>query len=226
MRHRNVAVHRSVLVVDVEGYGKDWRTTRHQLAVRDGLYRALRRAFEDVGLPWTDCRVEDRGDGAFILVPAQVPKGLLVESLPYSLADALRQHNKAHSAEEQIRLRMSLHAGEVAFDHQGVTAPAINRAFRLLEAEPAKNALRGSPGVLVVITSEWFFDEVVRQSCVVDPATFRQVPVAVKETSTTGWICRPDHPYPAIRNRGEVSASLGSPTGEIAYSTIASSPRL
>ncbi|OXM45225.1 hypothetical protein CFP75_32055 [Amycolatopsis alba DSM 44262] len=140
--------------------------------------------------------MEDRGDGAFVLVPAQVPKGPLVEALPYSLADALRQHNKAHPAEEQIRLRMALHAGEVAFDDQGVTAPSINRAFRLIEARPVKKALRESPGVLVVITSEWFFDEVVRHSGVVDPATFRQVQVAVKETSTTGWIFRPDHPYP------------------------------
>ncbi|MGW5704342.1 hypothetical protein [Amycolatopsis japonica] len=206
MKHRRVAVHRSVLVVDVEEFGQEWRTTRHQLAVREGLYRALRRAFEDVGLPWADCRVEDRGDGAFILVPAQVPKGPLVESLPYALADALRQHNKAHPAEAQIRLRMSLNAGEVAFDDKGVTAPAINRAFRLIEAESAKDALRESPGVLVVITSEWFFDEVVRHSCVLDPAAFRQVPVAVKETSTTGWLYCPDDPYPVPRGSGRMSA--------------------
>jgi hypothetical protein len=191
-----LAVHRSVLVVDVEGYGQEWRTTPHRLAVRAGLERVLRRAFEDTGLPWADCRVEDCGDGAFVLVPAQVPKGLLIETLPYALADALRQHNKTHPAEEGMRLRMALHAGEIAFDDRGVTSPAINRTFRLIEAQPVKDALRTSPGVLTVVTSEWFFDEVVRHSCV-DPATFRPVPIAVKETVTTGWVCRPDHPYPA-----------------------------
>ena len=81
MRRTRVAVHRTVLVVDIEEFGQEWRTTPHQLAVREGLDRALRRAFDDVGLPWADCRVEDRGDGAFVLVPAQVPKGPLVESL-------------------------------------------------------------------------------------------------------------------------------------------------
>ncbi|ONI77867.1 hypothetical protein ALI144C_31125 [Actinosynnema sp. ALI-1.44] len=196
MKRTRVAVHRTVLVVDVEEFGTQRRTRPHQLAVRDGLDRALRRAFDDVGLPWSDCRVEDRGDGALILVPAQIPKGPLVESLPYALADALRQHNRTHPAEEHIRLRMALHAGEVAFDDRGVTAPAINRTFRLLEARPTKQALRESPGVLVLITSDWFFDEVIRHSCAVDPATFRPVAVTVKETFTTGWLYRPDHPFP------------------------------
>jgi hypothetical protein len=208
MRRMRVAVHRTVLVVDVEKYGQEWRTTPHQLAVREGLYRTLRRAFDDAGLPWADCRVEDRGDGAFVLVPAQIPKGPMAESLPYAMADALRQHNKTHPAEEHIRLRMALHAGEVAFDDQGVTAPAINRAFRLVEAQPTKDALGESPGVLVVITSEWFFDEVIRNSCVVDPATFRPVHVAVKETFTTGWICRPDHPYPRIAAFADLKSGL------------------
>ena len=190
-----LAVHRSVLVVDVEEYGREWRTTPDRLAVRDGLDQALRRAFADAGVPWADCRVDDCGDGAFVLVPPQVPKALLVATLPYALADAVRQHNRTHRAEEGIRLRMALHAGEVAFDDRGVTAPAINHAFRLLDAEPVRQALRESPGVLVTVTSDWFFDEVVRH-CGLDPATFRPAPIRVKETVTTGWLCRPDHPYP------------------------------
>jgi class 3 adenylate cyclase len=202
MTRTRVAVHRTVLVVDIEQYGQLWRTTPHRLALREGLHRALRRAFDDTGVALADCRVEDCGDGAFILVPAQVPKGPLVEALPYALADALRQHNRSHPAEERIRLRMALHAGEVTFDDRGVTAPAINKAFRLLDAPPAKKELRASPGVLVVITSEWFFDEVVRHSCAIDPATFRPVLVDVKETCTTGWLCRPDHPYPADHGAG------------------------
>ena len=36
----------------------------------------------------------------------------------------------------------------------------------------------------------------VRHSVDIDPATFRPVRVAVKETSTVAWISLPDHPYP------------------------------
>ena len=89
---------------------------------------------------------------------------MLVESLPSALVTALRAHNGAHPGPERIRLRMALHAGEVHYDEHGVTAAAVNLAFRLLEASALKAALAGSPGVLAVIVSSWFFEEVVRHA--------------------------------------------------------------
>ena len=59
-----------------------------------------------------------------------------------------------------------MHAGEVRYDEHGVTAAAVTLAFRLLEAGPLKAALARSPGVLAVIASSWFFEEVVRHTCV------------------------------------------------------------
>jgi class 3 adenylate cyclase len=185
----HLAVHRTIAVVDVEGFGDQYRTNVHQVAVRDGLYRVMRNAFVGAGISWDDCDRGDRGDGVLVLVPAEVPKGLLVESLPSVLVAGLREHNGAHPGPEQIRLRMALHAGEVCYDEHGVTAASINLAFRLLEADPLRAALAGSPGVLAVIASSWFFEEVVRHSTVV--ARYRLVEVAVKETTTTGWICVP-----------------------------------
>jgi tetratricopeptide (TPR) repeat protein len=76
-----------------------------------------------------------------------------------------------------------------------VTAAAVNLAFRLLDAGALKAALASSPGVLAVIASSWFYEEVVRHSGAA-PA-YRPVEVAVKETTTTGWICLPDHTDPA-----------------------------
>ena len=85
MEDKRLAVHRTIVVVDVEGFGDRCRTNPHQVAVRDGLYGAMRDAFGHAGIPWDDCGREDRGDGVFVLVPAEVPKGLLVESLPSAL---------------------------------------------------------------------------------------------------------------------------------------------
>jgi tetratricopeptide (TPR) repeat protein len=195
MNYPRSAVHRTVIVVDVEGFGSRHRTNSHQLAVRDGLYRGVREAFDEAGISWAECYHEDRGDGIFILAPADVPKGLFVEALPHALVAALRAYNDTHEVEEQIRLRVALHAGEVAYDEHGVTAASINLTFRLLDAPPFKVALAESPGVLALITSDWFFDEVVRHSPDVDPATYRPSTVVVKETTTVGWICLPDHPY-------------------------------
>jgi tetratricopeptide (TPR) repeat protein len=196
MEVQRPAVHRTILVVDVEGFGDQRRTNLHRLAVRDAMYRALEQAFGDAGIPWAECYQESCGDGVFVLIPAQVPKGLLVESMPRELAGALREHNAAHSDQERIRLRMALHAGEVYYDEHGVTAASVNLAFRLLDAGPLKAALAESPGALALIVSSWFFDEVVRHSPAGDAATYRPVEVAVKETATVAWICRPDHPYP------------------------------
>lgn len=91
-------------------------------------------------------------------------------------------------------MRVALHAGEVDYDEHGVTAASITLAFRL-EADALKSASAGSPGVLALITSSWFYDEVVRHSAGSGPAHYRPVRVRVKET-TTGWLSLPDHPYP------------------------------
>ena len=93
MEDQGLAVHRAIVVVDVEGFGDRRRTNAHQVAVRDGLYRVMRDAFGRAGISWGDCGREDRGDGVLVLVPAEVPKGLLAESLPSALAAGLRAHN-------------------------------------------------------------------------------------------------------------------------------------
>lgn len=189
------AAHWAIVCVDVEGFGDRRRTNPDQVAVRDGLYDALSRAFARSRMPWEDCYHEDRGDGALILIPSDVPKSLLVTDLPRELAAALREHNQAHGRPERIRLRMAVHAGEIHHDAHGVAGTAINVAFRLLEAAPLKRALAGSHGVLAVIASRWFFEEVIRHTPASGPASYRRVPIVVKETRDSAWICRPDDPY-------------------------------
>lgn len=188
MTRPRAAVHRTIVVVDVAGFGEWYRTMPDQLAVRGGLYGALRKAFEFAGVSWTACDREDRGDGVLVLIPEEVPKAVLVDLLPLALATALREHNTGHAHGQHIRLRMAVHAGEVFYDEYGVTSGAINLAFRLLEAAPLRTALAESPGVLALITSGWFFHEVVRHTTA---AEYWPAPVSVKETDTVGWITLP-----------------------------------
>ena len=191
------AVHRTIMVVDVEGFGDRRRTNPHQVIVREAMYGAVREALTAAGIPWLACDHEDRGDGILILAPAELPKGSFVEGVPVALATAVREHNDTHSVEEQVRLRMALHAGEVQLDRYGVTSSSVNLTFRLLDARPLKAALADSPGVLALIVSGWFFEDVVRHSPAAKAETFRPARVTEKETSTVAWIALPDHPYPA-----------------------------
>lgn len=180
------------MVVDVEQFGDPDRTNLNQLAVRDGLYRALIQAFGRSGIGWDSCVSEDRGDGALILIPAEVPKAYLVTSLPGMLAAAVSRHNAGCAGPEQMRLRVALHAGEVYRDTYGVAGSAVNHAFRLAEAPALRSALAASPGVLAVMVSEWLFSEVVRHDPAAEPGSYRKVHVAVKETAAVGWIRIPD----------------------------------
>jgi hypothetical protein len=195
--HDRPAEHRIILVVDVEDFTDRRRNNKHQLAVRRALYRVLRLAFKDADISWDACKHEDRGDGVFTLAPATAHKAPFVDHLPTALAARLRDHNATHCAEEQIRLRMALHAGEVEFDAHGTTSTAINQTFRLVDAGPLKSVLADSPGVLALIVSVWYFDEVVRHCEHVDHRTFRRAEVETsdREEELSGWISVPDHPY-------------------------------
>jgi tetratricopeptide (TPR) repeat protein len=195
MADRPPALHRTILCVDVEGFGDTQRTNSDQLAVREGLYECLHAAFAGSNISWAACYYEDRGDGAFFLIPPDIPKQSLVTLFLRELSAALYSHNKSRTVRRRIRARLALHAGEVHRDTYGVAGTAINLAFRLLDAEALRQALASSSGTLAVIVSQWFFDEVVRHIPASNPSSYRRVLVSVKETETAGWICRPDDPY-------------------------------
>jgi tetratricopeptide (TPR) repeat protein len=195
------AKHRAILCADVEKFGDPSRTDLDRGAVRQGLYAALRRAFSASRIPWEDCYCEDRGDGVLFLIPPKIPKSLLVAPFPQELAAALRAYNQDCGPHALIRLRVALHAGEVREDANGVVASCINLAFRLLDADALKSSLRSSPGVLALIASGWFFDEVIKHDPAHRPETYERVNVTVKETSTQAWVCLPDRDDAAMALR-------------------------
>ncbi|HWM06123.1 MAG TPA: tetratricopeptide repeat protein [Actinophytocola sp.] len=185
------AVHRTIVVVDVTGFGDKRRTNRHQIVVRQALYEILARAFGEAGVSWAGCDHEDRGDGVLVIVPATVAKGVFVEALPGRLLDALDRHNRAHPAEERIRLRLSLHAGEIHYDDHGVVGRAVNLAFRLLDSPAFRDIAARSTGTLAVIASSWFFDEVIWHSAAADPTAYQRIRIVAKETDTVAWVRLP-----------------------------------
>ncbi|MFI7672220.1 tetratricopeptide repeat protein [Actinophytocola sp. NPDC049390] len=182
------AVHRTVLVVDVSAFGDPRRTNLHQLAIRRAMYQLLERALDEAGVRWRDCHHEDRGDGVLVVIAATVPKSVLVEKLLDRLVTALRAHNSTCPEEERIRLRLSLHAGEVHHDDHGVAGRAVNLAFRLIDSAAFKQAHELSTGLLAIVVSDWFFDEVVWHSETAERDTYRQIHISEKETDTPAWV--------------------------------------
>ncbi len=203
MLQQRPMLHQTIVVVDVARFADPARTTIHQRAVHEGLYNVLRGAFAEAGVDLDACVVEDRGDGALILVPPGVDKSRLADQLPSRLVAWLRRYNAVHAAEAAMQLRVVLHAGEVHQDGHGAVSQAVNFACRILEAPEAKSALRLSTGVLALIASDTFYQDVIVHDPAADPGSYRQVPVSVKETSTVAWLRLPDHAAAADRERQE-----------------------
>ncbi|HET9254044.1 MAG TPA: hypothetical protein VFO16_02435 [Pseudonocardiaceae bacterium] len=187
--------HYAILVVDIKEYSR-FTSRPTQLGARKGVYRALETAFDRAGVPWEKCIHEDRGDGVLVLIPGQLSKIPLAASLPHELPRALREHNDVLPEYERIQLRVALHAGEVAGDSYGYTGTAINLTFRLVNSVPLRGALDKSSGVVALVVSTWFYDEVVQHHAAARPKSYRRVFVEDKETRSDAWISRPDDPYP------------------------------
>ena len=182
------AVHRAILIVDVERFGDPIGGQRPPAG--RARWHVSSAAAILLQRPYQLGRLRNRRPRGrrLVLVPPVVPKSWLVTRLPGYLAEALVRHNAAHPEQERIRLRMALHAGEVHQDPHGFAGVSINRAFRLIEAPASRTALRDSSGVVALIVSDWFYDEVVRHHPAAGPSCFRQVHVVMKETEMTAWV--------------------------------------
>nr|WP_225957987.1 hypothetical protein [Amycolatopsis lexingtonensis] len=175
------------MAVDVAGYNNPSRTLAHLREVHDGLWQVLRTTFAETGIPWDSCYVENTGDGAMFLLPPDIAKADLVAQFPARMRDELRRYNHVHAEEAQIRLRLAIHAGEVAEGSHGRVSKAASFTFRILDAPEAKAAQREAQADLVLITSELLYEDVVVQDAAADPDAFRRIPVKVKAGEHPAW---------------------------------------
>ena len=186
-------------VCDVASFGDERRSDDARMRVRKGLYDALRAAFTAEGIAWEECYAEDRGDGVLIIVPPQVDTALLLTSVPYRLRGEVRRHNAYSSEAVRIQLRVAVNTGEVHADEQGLVGTALNHAFRILDADPFKEALRASGADVALIVSSRVYDDVVRQGRgLLDPNDYRRIDIAVKELKGSAWVTLPGRGAPEL----------------------------
>ncbi|MFJ8959091.1 hypothetical protein ACIRG5_06840 [Lentzea sp. NPDC102401] len=180
--------HRTIVVVDVAEFTRPDRTVPHQLAVQEGLHDVLRAALAAAGADPAGCAIEDRGDGALILVPSSVPKSELAEKLPDRLVAEIRRHNATRDRGAQFKLRVGLHAGDIRRNEHGWVGNAVNLACRILESEEAKAELGRSEQLVALIASSHFYEEVIAQEPASAPESYRRINVVVKSFEGHAWL--------------------------------------
>ncbi|MYW00277.1 hypothetical protein [Streptomyces sp. SID3343] len=192
----------SILVLDVERFGR--RSDVTQEWVRGRLYELLHSALEAAGIAWDSCVVEDRGDGAILLVPPSVPKEDLTDLFIDRLHAGLRNHDRHASDEARIRLRVSLHAGDVVQDARGWSGTAINTACRLVNADALRDVLTAADRacLALIVSGAWHEAVVAPERGGLERSTYGEVRVQAKEVDETAWVYVPGYQRPPATDGG------------------------
>ncbi|MGH3239506.1 MAG: hypothetical protein ACRDNL_03945 [Spirillospora sp.] len=163
-----------------------------QLHQRHQLYARLAEACEITRIPWWDCYREDRGDGALIIAPPEVPADAFLDPFAHHLTAVLRRHNRLASPAARLRLRVAVHAGHVNRDAHGVAGQAVLHLFRLLEAAAFRKALAGGSADLGLIVSDRLYGDATARGGLINPDAYRPLRVSHKETRAKAWLWSPD----------------------------------
>lgn len=213
------ALDRTIVVVDVPGFTAPERRLPDRLAARQGMYGVLKTAFAESDVDFDSCVSEDRGDGALILLPPGTTRSVVADRLPDRLAVALRRYNHTRTPQAQIRLRVSVNSGDVLYDGKGWVGEAIDSAFRILDAQTAREALAESDRMIAFISSQRFFEDVIAPDPGLLPELYDRIPVSVKTFTGKAY----------LRLHGETTgpspkpaAALPEPAGEQAFGEMPS----
>lgn len=152
-------VERAVKGFDVEGFSA--MNTRRQDGVQGALDAMFRAAAAAAGMDYAMIGVETTGDGALMVLPADVDLVALVARFVPELEIRLRAYNEDRVPETRIRLRVAMHSDAIRRSTYGYAGPALVFLSRLLDSRPVRQALKDHPSAhLAFIVSEPVFRKV------------------------------------------------------------------
>ncbi|KFU77583.1 hypothetical protein SAMN04489729_3538 [Amycolatopsis lurida] len=188
-------MHCGLFSIDIAGFGQVGRSSEVFVQVRRMLFGVLANAFEASGIAWDACLKRDTGDGMIVVVPPHFPKFRLVYPLVSRLTAELTRYNVVTEPGLRIRVRVAIHAGEIALDEYGVTGRPKVLLARLLDSRVLRDALAEAPddAPVVALVSDRFHEDVQDQGGPgLDTMSYRQVLVHEKETEVRAWLHVPD----------------------------------
>lgn len=180
-------VHKTLLVFDIEKFGP--RRHLEQAEAQRVMYDILRQVLIKAEIEQTSTRTEDRGDGVFVVLDADVSKVKLIRSILTELPTALYDHNRLASDTAKIRMRAAVHAGDVEITSKGVVGTPAVEVFRLLNSKKLYAQLEESGDLLVFAASEAIHRDVIRHDhSGVRVDHFHPIDAGDKEPRVSAWI--------------------------------------
>ncbi|GAA3969561.1 hypothetical protein FOF52_14325 [Thermobifida alba] len=204
----------AILAVDTENSGG--RPDSVKAWLRQRLYEIVDTAMREAGIDASAVsHPQDRGDGAIWLLSGDVPKTELTSRFIHYLRVGLRAYAQVSSPQAALRLRVALHAGEVAHDAHGWVGIDLDTACHLLDLPVVREALASSPEaeLVLAVSDTWYSSVVNRNHPEIDARDFRQIPFRVKAVDTTAWVALPGHGPSAPREETPAAPEAVRPGG-------------
>ncbi|EIV96100.1 effector-associated domain EAD1-containing protein [Frankia sp. QA3] len=187
--------HVSLFFIDARRYSG--RSLLGQVGWRAALREIVAAAVEGLRLPAESIRLlQDHGDGFLGAVAGSVAKVYLASDFVRELQIAQRAYNDGRDPDSRLRLRMSLHHGDVIVDGTGAPGDAVVVAARLIEAPQVRGLLERYPDadLVLALSPEYFRNTAAERLRDLDPAKFREIDVSVGDKyAGTAWVTLPGH---------------------------------
>ncbi|WP_306214137.1 hypothetical protein [Actinoplanes sp. RD1] len=194
---RSPALPYTIVATDVEKSSR--RDDDLLLRMRADLRAMLGQALADQGVEIDAVPVLDDGDGFRLLLPADIAPRAALDPFLGRLGVELRNHRRASSELNRLRLRVAVHHGLLTREQGGsFSGTPMQVCARLLDSQAGRDLLAGAPAAdFVLLVTDHFFGMVVRGGATLAPEEFRRIRVEVKETDAPAWAYLPPGGAPA-----------------------------
>lgn len=183
---------RLCLAVDMERYSRH----RNDAAKRaqERLARVVEHALAQTGADRARTEVQEQGDGMLVLFP-EVDESRVIPALADGFRGGLAEVNQDLREDSRVRLRCVLERGLVERADCGWVGAAVIYASRILDSQPAKEALTRYPrSDFVLAVSEALYMDVIAQGYGgLDPEQFWRAKAEIpqKNFSQSAWLYVP-----------------------------------
>lgn len=175
----------TVVLSDAYGFNADALNVSDRFLIREALQTMMATALHGIPDMWTI----DRGDDFLTVVQPSTPTAEVMSRLLKELPPAIEWHNKSQPAAARFQLRLAVNVGPVYGDATSSYGEAVIVATPLLEASDFEEASVNRTASLAIVISPFVYETVIKYGPDLDEmATYTQVPVEVRGSSTTAWL--------------------------------------